>query len=458
MGACCGVKKNNQKAPVVLETKRPKFIYFIENHESYTSSYKIIGKIGEGATGHVKSVKCRFTKIHRAMKSIKINSERALTKAQKELSILKKLDYPTIVRSIESFQDNDFLHIVTEVYKGPTVYDVLKEGNGLGEKKAYEIMHQILLALNYIHRLKIMHRDLKPENLIFESENPDSLLKLIDFGSAKFIKKNFSKKKSGTLYYMSPQVIDGNYSEKCDVWSAGIIFYILVSGNHPFYSDNDQDLLEKIRKLPVHFRSSKWQNISYNTKEIIGKMLEKKEKHRPFVAELLAMPYFQTQKFEIPAQVSDVIGHATVFKVFNEVYRCIINAALLRSIDSIEYSKIFLVLDKDSDGKVTKKDLSNFVSVSPDDNSIFSEFPNFYLSFSDFMICYTKWSEILTEKTAMQIFKYFDKDKDGNVSVEDFRNFQPIFTTIDYQKMNHNEDKIILIDQGIFNSFVETLI
>ena len=256
MGTCCGAKKQRRKS-FKLDVKASRFMSFISYEESLQQSYNILSKIGEGGTSHVKLVSCKFTGIQRAVKSIAIPNPKQLKKVLQEIEILKIVDYPTIIRSIESYRDENNIHIVSELYTGKSLYDILKEGGGIPVANACKYMKYIGMGIRYLHNLGIMHRDIKPENIIFETGDTGSLLKIIDFGSAKFLKKKLFKKKCGTIIYMSPQVIDGNYSEKCDVWSAGIIFYIMIAGMHPFYSDNEQDMLDKIRHLPVQFRSDK---------------------------------------------------------------------------------------------------------------------------------------------------------------------------------------------------------
>jgi calcium-dependent protein kinase len=99
-------------------------------------------------------------------------------------------------------------------------------------------------AINYCHSKEIAHRDLKPENFLFLTKHDDSPIKVIDFGLSKsFDQQSNMKTKAGTPYYISPEVLDGNYDQSCDVWSAGVILYILLSGVPPFYGDSDQEIL-----------------------------------------------------------------------------------------------------------------------------------------------------------------------------------------------------------------------
>lgn len=217
MGSCISTKpkklSSHQK-----DLKFQKLNFLIENEDSFLKSYSVIQKIGEGATSNVKSIVCKQTNISRAVKSISLKTEKTLTKALKEIEILKAVDHPSIIKSIETFTENKIVHIVSELYTGKTLLEVLNDTNGLTELTACKNMYLIASGLYYLHNLGLMHRDIKPENIMFESNENNSLLKIIDLGSAKYVnKEKRSRKRRGTILYMSPQVIDGSYTEKCDV-------------------------------------------------------------------------------------------------------------------------------------------------------------------------------------------------------------------------------------------------
>jgi len=123
------------------------------------------------------------------------------------------------------------------------------------EKDACLIMKQILSAVEYCHEKKIAHRDIKPENCVFEGKDIDSTLKVIDFGRSKILKpKNEISDKAGSLYYVAPEVLSNrNYNEKCDMWSCGVIMYLMISGFPPFNSTNRKEIIELIKKGIVDY-------------------------------------------------------------------------------------------------------------------------------------------------------------------------------------------------------------
>lgn len=145
----------------------------------------------------------------------------------------------------EYFEDEKNVYLITELCKGGELFDKIVEKEYFDEEYAAKIFCEILMAINYCHHMDIAHRDLKPENFLFETNEDDSGIKVIDFGLSKIChQKNIGKiekmkTRAGTPYYISPEVLAGNYDKSCDLWSAGCILYILLCGYPPFFGDDD---------------------------------------------------------------------------------------------------------------------------------------------------------------------------------------------------------------------------
>jgi calcium-dependent protein kinase len=317
------------------------------------------------------------------------------------------------MRSLESFQDQNSINIVSEYYSGQSLIDLINHETKVSEQRALRLMYYILSGINYLHKHKIMHRDIKPENIVFETNDPDSILKIIDFGTAKFLNKKKYKRKKGTTYYMSPQVFDADYTEKCDVWSAGIIFCILLTGVHPFYCESEQDMMEKIRNLPIQFKGNAWNSVSNQTKAIIASMLEKKEQNRASAEELLQNKSFNMSFVMQPGDIQSIYSVASKFQIKNEIHRLVINIGIIKVLDSCNLSKIFLYLDQDGDGKISLKDLNQ-----AHDNTKLN-----VLTFSDFLIRATNWDLLLTESILKGMFIHLDLDKDKLITMQDISRY-----------------------------------
>lgn len=189
------------------------------------------------------------------MKVVSKASDKFVKTIYDELNVLKSLDHPGIVKIFEYFQDDKNVYIIMEYLKGGSVYDRMKAIMRFGERESAYIMKQVLQALNYCCDKKIVHRDLKLENILFVNE--DQLqVKILDFGSAINLELYNPRKTNRiiTSYYVAPEIINkDSYILKCDVWSSGVILFIMLSGSLPFKGANDQEILDKVVKGTFNF-------------------------------------------------------------------------------------------------------------------------------------------------------------------------------------------------------------
>jgi calcium-dependent protein kinase len=154
-------------------------------------------------------------------------------------------------------------------------------------------MRQVVSAVLYCHLNGIVHRDIKSDNILFTGQDINSPVKLIDFGiSVKFEKDTKLKDKTGTVLYIAPEVISGSYDEKCDIWSCGVLLFIMLSGQPPFYGNSRKEIMEKIRKSKFQFKSKIWNVVSAEAKELITSMLIIDPLQRPSCREVLSHRWF----------------------------------------------------------------------------------------------------------------------------------------------------------------------
>lgn len=178
-----------------------------------------------------------------------------------EISIMIEMDHPNIIKLYEVFEDNRYIYLIMEECVGGELFDRIidriNKKKMFTEREAAVMFKQMMSAVCYCHSQKICHRDLKPENLLFLNTSDDSPIKVIDFGLSKLLDKKESKMttKVGTAYYVSPEVLAGNYDEKCDVWSSGVILYIMLTGDPPFNGANDNEIYRKIQAKKFSFPS-----------------------------------------------------------------------------------------------------------------------------------------------------------------------------------------------------------
>lgn len=240
--------------------------------------------LGSGTFGVVRKVKHIETGQKRACKVIARKKIKNQERFQQEVEILQTLDHPHILKLYEYFEDEKNVYLITELCKGGELFDKIVEKEYFDEEYAARIFKQILKSINYCHGQNIAHRDLKPENFLFDSQDEDSDIKVIDFGLSKIChSKNVGKiekmkTRAGTPYYISPEVLAGNYDKACDLWSAGCILYILLCGYPPFFGDDDQEILRAVVKGTFDFDGEEWDDVSKEAKDLIKKLITKPEK------------------------------------------------------------------------------------------------------------------------------------------------------------------------------------
>eukprot|EP00980_Cylindrotheca_fusiformis_P002965 scaffold683_cov124-Cylindrotheca_fusiformis.AAC.34 len=211
--------------------------------------------------------------IHYAMKSIHLNrvtDSSFVYELRNEIAILKQLDHPHIVRAIETFEHRNQIFIVMELCSGGDLYS----RDPYNEEDAARILSSVLSALSYMHSKNVVHRDLKYENILFVNESAKAEVKLIDFGLSKVYGDNAQLTEGvGTIYTMAPEVLKGNYTTKADVWSVGVIAYMLLSSQMPFYGRKRHHVVEQILNCQFDFRGRRWRKISEQAKAFIEDLL-----------------------------------------------------------------------------------------------------------------------------------------------------------------------------------------
>lgn len=189
---------------------------------------------------------------------------------QAEIDILSQLDHPNVLKIIEIFDEEDCIYLVLELLGGGELFDRIVEKENYSEKEAAETVRPIVDAIRYCHSLGIIHRDLKPENLLYMTPSDNSIIKITDFGLARFVENEMATTACGTPNYVAPEIITGKgYSKEVDLWSIGVIIYIMLCGFPPFYDDNNQQLFALISKGSFDFPSPYWDNISNSAKNLI---------------------------------------------------------------------------------------------------------------------------------------------------------------------------------------------
>ena len=325
----------------------------------FHKDFKIIKLLGEGAFGKVYLAKSQINDVERAIKIISKDNYEGKT-YEREFKILKELNHPNILKYAGSYDYKNKVYLVTEYCNGKELLNEIIKNCRLTEKEAQNYFREISEALCYLHSKNVVHRDLKPENIIIEKKT--KLVKLIDFGLSKKKFKKTTKIRSevGTVMYSSPEVDAGYYSEKCDVWSMGVILYLTLRGQLPFYADTTKKLIKIKKSYSPEFKGYKWDRISKNAKDFISKCLCKKEKERMSAIEALNHPWLREEANDevILDQklVNQLYTYSRECRLINNIkyFICAFNELHKKEKDIVN---LFKRIDTDKNGEISKEEL-----------------------------------------------------------------------------------------------------
>jgi len=240
--------------------------------------YTFERELGKGAFSVVKLGIHKVSKEEVAIKIIeKKNVEQDLHRLATEMQVLKSVDHPNIIKLKEIFETDTMLYIVTEVVTGGELFDRIVEKGSYSERDAAVLIKKLVTSLEYLHAKNIVHRDLKPENLLLKSPQEDTEIKLADFGLSKVLGTEVMMQTAcGTPGYVAPEILqtsDTGYGKEVDMWSVGVITYILLCGFPPFYNDNVAQLFESIINADFDYPSEYWDHISDDAIDFIDLLL-----------------------------------------------------------------------------------------------------------------------------------------------------------------------------------------
>eukprot|EP00927_Polykrikos_kofoidii_P063372 TRINITY_DN58190_c0_g1_i1.p1 TRINITY_DN58190_c0_g1~~TRINITY_DN58190_c0_g1_i1.p1 ORF type:complete len:579 (+),score=66.05 TRINITY_DN58190_c0_g1_i1:58-1794(+) len=407
--------------------------------------YEVEEELGQGAFGRVNRAKCLSTGEVRALKSVYHANESARQAFETEISIQRRLDHPNVLRIFETFRDAQQIYVVMELCTGGELFSHVLEGSprGFSEHRAALYIQQMLACLRYIHAQKIVHRDLKPENLLLRTKSSDAVLKLIDFGLAAELDLAGPPLTlyCGSPYYVAPEVLKCHrryvavypnhqgYDEKCDVWSIGVISFLLLCGEPPFQKGGDEAQSAKIIAGKYSFEEDCWKLISNEAKNIIDLLLTLNPQLRPSAAELLTHPWL-TQSVSNQASIGrDFLKRLQAFSANSRLRRIALTAVAQNLHDDQirELQDTFRAVDTDGDGLISQVEIENAlrkqgVGVPADLRAIFKVVDtnaSGSLDYTEFVAAALEEKKLITRDVCWSAFRVFDLDGDGFITREE---------------------------------------
>ncbi|GLT93377.1 hypothetical protein SLE2022_111730 [Rubroshorea leprosula] len=416
------------RAESVLQTKTGNFKEF----------YTLGKKLGQGQFGTTFLCMEKATGKEYACKSIakrKLLTEEDVEDVRREIQIMHHLaGHPNVISIKGAYEDGVAVHVVMELCSGGELFDRIIQRGHYTERKAAELTRTIVGVVEACHSLGVMHRDLKPENFLFVNQQEDSLLKTIDFGLSVFFKpgEKFTDV-VGSPYYVAPEVLRKRYGREADVWSAGVILYILLSGVPPFWAESEQGIFEQVLHGELDFDSDPWPSISEGAKDLVRKMLVRDPRRRLTAYEVLCHPWVQIDGVAPDKPLdSAVISRMKQFSAMNKLKKMalIVIAESLSEEEIAGLKELFKMIDTDNSGQITFEELKaglKRVGANLKESEIYdlmhaADIDNSgTIDYGEFIAATLHLNKIDQEDRLFTAFNYFDKDGSGYITPDELQ-------------------------------------
>ncbi|XP_002521854.2 CDPK-related kinase 5 isoform X1 [Ricinus communis] len=336
--------------------------------KEFTSRLEVGDEVGRGHFGYTCSAKFKKGDRKGQQVAVKVIPKSKMTTAiavedvRREVKILKALaGHGNLIQFYDAFEDIDNVYIVMELCEGGELLDrILSRGGKYSEDDAKAVLVQILNVVAFCHLQGVVHRDLKPENFLYTSKEENSQLKVIDFGLSDFVRPDERLNDIvGSAYYVAPEVLHRSYSTEADVWSVGVIAYILLCGSRPFWARSESGIFRAVLKADPSFDEAPWPSLSLEAKDFVKRLLNKDPRKRMTAAQALSHPWIRNHNdVKVPLDI-------LIFRLLKAYMRSSsLRKAALRTlsktltVDELCYLKEqFALLEPNKNGTIT---LENF--------------------------------------------------------------------------------------------------
>ncbi|XP_022631429.1 calcium-dependent protein kinase 3 isoform X2 [Vigna radiata var. radiata] len=388
--------------------------------EDVRSTYIFGRELGRGQFGVTYLVIHKHTNEQLACKSIatrKLVHRDDLDDVRREVQIMHHLTgHRNIVELKGAYEDRHSVNLVMELCAGGELFDRIIAKGHYSERAAADLCRQIATVVHDCHTMGVMHRDLKPENFLFLGKEENSPLKATDFGLSVFFKPgDVFKDLVGSAYYVAPEVLRRSYGPEADIWSAGVILFILLSGVPPFWAENEQGIFNAILRGRIDFESDPWPSISSSAKDLVKNMLRVDPKSRPSAVEVLNIA---------------VLTRMKQFRAMNKLKKVALKviAENLSEEEIIGLKEMFKSMDTDNNGIITFEELKTGLpklgtKISESEVKQLMEAAdvdgNGTIDYIEFITATMHMNRMEREDHLYKAFEYFDKDRSGYITMEE---------------------------------------
>ncbi|KAL1813562.1 hypothetical protein ACET3Z_023627 [Daucus carota] len=453
MGNCCAipsdpsVKKKGRNKPnpfsvdyVANNTKGGHKSYVLENPTGHEieETYELGNELGRGEFGVTYVCTEKSTGDVYACKSIskkKLRTRVDIEDVRREVEIMKHLPKHTnIVTLKDTYEDDKAVHLVMELCEGGELFDRIVARGHYTERAAAGVTRTIIEIILMCHKHGVMHRDLKPENFLFANKKETAALKTIDFGLSVFFKPGETFNEIvGSPYYMAPEVLKRNYGPEIDVWSAGVILYILLCGVPPFWAETEQGVAQAIIRSVVDFKRDPWPKVSDSAKDLVRRMLNPDPKKRLTAQEVLDHPWIQNAKKAPNVSLGEnVKARLKQFSMMNKLKKRALQV-IAEHLSAEEVAGIkegFKVMDINNKGKINMDELRAGLhkigqQITDADLQILMDAGDIdkdgHLNYGEFVAISVHLKKMGNDDHLHKAFAFFDQNKNGYIEIEELR-------------------------------------
>eukprot|EP01024_Parvocaulis_polyphysoides_P028208 TRINITY_DN25509_c1_g2_i2.p1 TRINITY_DN25509_c1_g2~~TRINITY_DN25509_c1_g2_i2.p1 ORF type:complete len:481 (+),score=100.05 TRINITY_DN25509_c1_g2_i2:147-1589(+) len=421
-----------------------------EGSPSLEDKYDLGKVLGKGAFGVVRVAVDKSSGERHACKTIskaKLVVKEDVDDVAREVAIMNHVaGMANIVRLHDTFEDKHFVHIVMELCEGGELFDSIVESGMYNERKAASVFKSMVDMIHHCHELGVMHRDLKPENFLLPTKDktrPQDI-KATDFGLSVFFKPGeHLRELVGSPYYVAPEVLKKNYTHAADMWSLGVILYILLSGLPPFWGDSEEQIFKMVLKGHIDFATDPWPRISDSAKDCVKQLLTMDPSKRATAAQIVHHPWLIKEGVASDAELDNVVlKRMKKFAAMNKVKKVALMqiGQNLKEDEIAGLKELFQSIDDNGDGTITlnelRKAMNNWGHKMQDDqlqqimDSVDVDGDG-KIEYNEFVAMTMHVSRLEKEEVMAQAFRDFDTDGSGFITQDELANALEKFNLTD---------------------------
>ncbi|XP_027331032.1 calcium-dependent protein kinase 17-like isoform X2 [Abrus precatorius] len=421
--------------------------------EDVRGTYSLGKELGRGQFGVTHLCTHKTTGRQYACKTIakrKLVNKEDIEDVKREVQIMHHLSgQPNIVELVGVYEDKQSVHLVMELCAGGELFDRIIAKGHYTERAAASLLRTIVQIVHTFHSMGVIHRDLKPENFLLLNKDENAPLKATDFGLSVFYKQGeVFKDLVGSAYYIAPEVLKRRYGPEVDIWSIGVMLYILLSGVPPFWAESENGIFKAILRGHVDFTSDPWPSISPAAKDLVRKMLNSDPKQRLTAYQVLNHPWIK-EDGEAPDTPLDnaVLNKLKQFRAMNQFKKVALRviAGCLSEEEIMGLKQMFRGMDTDNSGtitieelkqglakqgtKLTEQEVKQLMEAADADG-------NGTIDYDEFITATMHMNRVNREEHLYTAFQYFDKDNSGYITIEELEQALKEFNMHDGRDIN----------------------